>query len=266
MTIRDRFAQVRRFSILPPKDRIFYAYCEQMAAYILEASGGLLDLFATSPDNPDRKGEIDAEITALEADGDKMVKLVIHYLGRVQQPPFNRDDINDLIHHLDDILDRIKVAATFFIDRGLGEGDATMRAMARNLHEECRNLVEAIATLRKRSSLEPYVDAVRKFERQSDEEFHSGFRRCTEKVQIGNATVDMKLRELKASLTTATDGTVPTAALLGQFYAVLEAVHEHSRHTALFTVLRDEYEALEQANNNCRRAMVTLNRMVVSNG
>ena len=266
VTIRERLAQIKRFSLLPPKDKQFYAHCNQMAAHILQASEDLIKLFGTTQEERERRGEIIAEITAREADGDKMVKLVLQYLSRAQQPPFSRDDINDLIHQLDDILDRIKVAATIFIDRGVHEGDATTLALARNLREECRNIAEAIRTLPKHSELDPYVDAVRKFERQSDDEFHRGFRRRAERVQNDNAMIDGKLRELKASLASAVDGSIPVKALLDQFYAVLEAVNERALHVARFTVLRDEYEALEQANNNCKRAMVTLNRMVVSSG
>ena len=266
MSIRNGLERLSKYSLLPPKDKVFYAQCDQMAVLILAAADGLVELFATGPDAHGRRGEIDARITALEADGDKMVKLVLQYLGRVQQPPFNRDDLDDLIHQLDDILDLIKVSATVFIDRGVVEGDATMQSMARNLREACRNLAEAIGTLRKRINLEPYVDAVRKFERQSDAEFHSGFRRCTETVRHGDTQVELKLRALKGSLTEADHTAAPSAALLEQLYSVLEAVHEHSRQTALFSVLRDEYEAVEHANNSCRRAMVTLNRLVVSNG
>jgi len=264
--MRESLAQIRRFSLLPPKDKQFYEHCDRMAAHILQASDDLVKLYGTTREEGGLRGEIIAEISALEADGDKLVRLVLQYLGRAQQPPFSRDDINDIIHQLDDILDRIKVSAAIFVDRGVTESDGTILALARNLREECRNIAEAIRTLPKHAALEPYVDAVRKFERQSDDEFHIGFRLRAEQVQNDNATIDGMLRELKNSLALASDGPTSVKALLHQFYAVLQAVNERACHAALFTVLRDEYEALEQANNSCKRAMVTLNRMVVSNG
>lgn len=263
MTIRDFFKKIGEFSLLPPKDKKFYDYFCQMIGDILLASNKLIELFAAQQDNEGLRREILSAISALEGKCDTTVKLVTALSHKSPQPPFSRDDISNLMHQLDDIMDSIKESASVFMDSGLHESDPTMRMLAQDISMACQQLSLAIALLPKRGDLQSYVDAVYAIEGHADREYHDGLKRRADKVQTDLASIELMFTALDKLLASDQE---KTRQVCIETIKVMQAVFDQSRHTALFAFLRIEYQALESANNACKRVAATLYRMVVSNG
>lgn len=238
--------RIRKFRFLPPQDKEFYQQFDQMAQFLLEASSLLKDLF-TKPE----KEEIHKSIVNLEIKCDGIVQRVNDLLRHAQQPPFDRDYISDLIHELDNIMDHIDKAAGLFIYYQGLPSDSTMQGMAQDIHDACENLAQALVLLPKRGGLDPYCEAVSKYEEETDKSHHRA-------IQDGFMQIMTKLHSLRQQANQSNS--------FVEFQQVAQALIDSMSETNLYNSRRDVYQALEHASDAAETVTVTLKRMVASNG
>jgi predicted phosphate transport protein (TIGR00153 family) len=90
-----------------PREHKFFDLFEESARNIIKASQALKDMIDTWQFIDSRV----AEITELEHEGDSITHQVISLLHRTFVTPFDREDIAELAHTMDDLLDFIHAAA-----------------------------------------------------------------------------------------------------------------------------------------------------------
>jgi uncharacterized protein Yka (UPF0111/DUF47 family) len=238
--------RIRKFRFLPPQDKEFYQQFNQMAQCLVEASTLLKDLFS----QPEKK-EILKLIINLEIKCDGIVQQVNYLLRHAQQPPFDRDYISELIHELDDIMDHIDKAAGLFIYYDGLPSDSTMQGMAQDIHDACESLTQALLRLPKRGGLDPFCDAVSKYEEQTDKSHHQA-------IQDGFTQIMSKLTTVRQKAERITSAEESKEVIIDSIDNMVELILYKSR--------RDVYQALEHASDSAETVTVILKRMVASNG
>ena len=114
------------------------------------------------------KGELAREIVICEQEGDRITHDIIQRLNQTFVTPIDREDILALASALDDIVDFIEEVADFL---GLYRIEAPMeqaQAMARILHESCREVDSAIPRLRTFRDIRHFTVEINRLENEGD--------------------------------------------------------------------------------------------------
>jgi predicted phosphate transport protein (TIGR00153 family) len=150
--------------LIKPRELGFYDLFEEAAANIVRASVMLEDMLGSWP----QKRELAREILLAEQEGDRITHDIIYKLHQTFVTPIDREDILALASGLDDILDYTEEVADFL---GLYRIEATMDpavALAKVLHEACRQIAEALPRLRTLQDLTHYVVEIHRLENEGD--------------------------------------------------------------------------------------------------
>ncbi len=116
----------------------------------------------------DRLEERVAEIRALEHRGDEIDTEVQVRLDRAFITPFDREDIHDLVVHLDDVLDEIQEIAETFIIYDIAATNEDARQLSAILSAQAVQLSEAIGKLDGLKDLEPHIFEIHHLENEAD--------------------------------------------------------------------------------------------------
>ncbi len=149
---------------LIPKDEKFQDLFVADAEVILTAARRLEEMITTY----DRLDERVAEIRALEHRGDEIDTEVEVRLDRAFITPFDREDIHDLVVHLDDVLDEIQEVAETFVMYDITATNEDARQLAAILSAQVVQLGEAIRKLDGLKDIEPHVFEVHQLENEAD--------------------------------------------------------------------------------------------------
>ena len=191
-----------RFSFIP-RDVGFYELFEQETANIVVAAEKLVDLF-------DKYEDVEAkakELKELEHEGDVITHKIIAKLHRTFVTPIDREDITQLVHSMDDIMDFIEAAGRTAFLYGITEPTERARELARIVLMMARKLNEVVPRLRRRDQytwiLKQCVE-INTLENEADDVQHAALAELFEVCQLNTCDV-IKWREIYDHLESATD-------------------------------------------------------------
>jgi hypothetical protein len=149
---------------LIPRDEKFFELFIRDGENLLEAARKLEAMVATY----DRLDERVAEIQALEKRGDEIDLEVARRLERSFITPFDREDIHELVVHLDDVVDGVQAAAETFVIYGITQPDDAAKQMVGILAGQAVQLLEALTKLEKGKDLGRHLATVHDLEHEAD--------------------------------------------------------------------------------------------------
>jgi len=198
---------------LIPRDEKFFGLFEQDGDLILEAARKLEELVA----NYDRLPERIEEIHAIEKRGDAIDAEVILRLERSFTTPFEREDMHELVNHLDDVLDGIYGAAETFQIYGIKAPTDEAREMVGIISAQASQLREALRKLESGKDITPHLRSVQELESKADQLSRSAigrlFRGDIEALEV------IRLRELYNELEETIDAAEDAADVIDRILA-----------------------------------------------
>ena len=191
-----------RFS-LTPRDMGFYDLFEQGTANLVTAAEKLVDFFENY-ENVEAKAK---ELKELEHKGDIIAHEIIARLHRTFVTPIDREDITQLVHSMDDVMDFMEAAARTAFLYGITQPTERSRELARIVLRMARKLNEVVPRLRRRDQytwiLKQCVQ-INTLENEADDVQHAALAELFEVCRL-NACDVIKWREVYEHLENATD-------------------------------------------------------------
>jgi uncharacterized protein len=194
---------------LIPRDEKFFDLFIRDGENLLEAARKLEAMV----NSYDRLDERVAEIQALEKRGDQIDDEVAARLERSFITPFDREDIHELVVHLDDVVDGIQAAAETFIIYRIERPDDDVKQLVGILAGQAVQLLEALTKLeRGRKDIGPHLATVHDLEHKADGLSRAAigrlFRDGTDPLEV------IKLRDLYRTLEETIDAAEDAAEVI----------------------------------------------------
>jgi predicted phosphate transport protein (TIGR00153 family) len=181
----------------------FYDLFEQGTANLVVAAEKLVDLF-DNYENVEAKAK---ELKALEHEGDVIAHEIIARLHRTFVTPIDREDITQLVHSMDDVMDFIEAAGRTAFLYGITQPTERARELARIVLKMTHKLNEVVPCLRRRDQypriLKQCVE-INTLENEADDVQHAALAELFEVCKL-NACDVIKWREIYEHLENATD-------------------------------------------------------------
>ncbi len=191
-----------KFSLIR-RDMGFYDLFEQETANLVVAAEKLVDLF----DNYQNVEEKAKELKELEHKGDVITHEIVARLHRTFVTPIDREDITQLVHSLDDVMDFIEAAGRTAFLYGITQPTDRARELARIVLKMAGKLNEVIPHLRRRDQF-PWIlkqcVEINTLENEADDVQHAALAELFEVCHL-NACEVIKWREIYEHLESATD-------------------------------------------------------------
>jgi predicted phosphate transport protein (TIGR00153 family) len=149
---------------LIPRDERFYELFIEDASNLAQVAHRLVDMV----ESYDRLDERVSEIQALEKRGDELDAEIQARLERAFVTPFDREDIHELVVHLDDVVDGVQAAAETFVIYAIRTPPEESRRMAAILAEQAEHLLEALRKLEHPKTIAPSLAAIHDLEHEAD--------------------------------------------------------------------------------------------------
>ena len=185
-----------------PKEMKFFDLFEASAQNIVKASQALKDMIETWQFIDSRA----AEITELEHSGDTITHQIISLLHRTFVTPFDREDIAQLAHTMDDILDFIHAAADAMFIYKIKEPTERAKELAGIILQGADEVEKAVSGLRKRSQLKMVLERcveINRLENMADRVYRAAIGELFDNTE--DITLIMKWREIYEKMESATD-------------------------------------------------------------
>jgi hypothetical protein len=181
----------------------FYDLFEQGTANLVTAAEKLVDFFESYEDIEAKA----KELKELEHKGDIIAHEIIARLHRTFVTPIDREDITQLVHSMDDVMDFMEAAARTAFLYGITQPTERSRELARIVLRMARKLNEVVPRLRRRDQytwiLKQCVQ-INTLENEADDVQHTALAELFEVCQL-NACEVIKWREVYEHLESATD-------------------------------------------------------------
>jgi predicted phosphate transport protein (TIGR00153 family) len=149
---------------LIPKDEKFYDLFIADGENLLEAARALEAMV----NSYDRLEERVTEIQALEKKGDQIDDEVARRMQRSFITPFDREDIHELVVHLDDVVDGIQATAETFTIYGIAQPDDDVKQLVALLTGQAVQLQEALTKLARKRDITQHLQIVHELEHKAD--------------------------------------------------------------------------------------------------
>ena len=150
---------------LIPRDEKFYDLFVEDGENLLAAARHLEELVASY----DRIEERITEIQALEKRGDQIDAEVLARLERSFTTPMDREDIHELMNHLDDVVDNIQAAAETLQIYDIAQPTEEARELAGIVSAEAAQLLEALQKLESGKNVGIHLATVHELEHKADQ-------------------------------------------------------------------------------------------------
>jgi predicted phosphate transport protein (TIGR00153 family) len=181
----------------------FYDLFAQETANLVVASEKLVDLF----DNYEDVESKVIELKELEHEGDVITHEIVARLHRTFVTPIDREDITQLAHSMDDVMDFIEAAGRTAFLYDITQPTDRARELARIVLKMARKLNEVVPRLRLRDNylwiLKQCVE-INTLENEADDVQHAALAELFEVCHL-NACEVIKWREIYEHLESATD-------------------------------------------------------------
>ena len=155
---------VRLGHIFSSRDREFFDLFEEAGGNILRAAALLEELLTEYPE----RNELAREILICEQEGDRITHDIIQRLNQTFVTPIEREDILDLASALDDIVDFIEEVADYLALYRIEAPMEQAQALARILHQACREVNNAIPRLRTFGDIRHFTVEINRLENDGD--------------------------------------------------------------------------------------------------
>jgi predicted phosphate transport protein (TIGR00153 family) len=149
---------------LIPRDEKFYDLFIRDGENLLEAARKLEEMV----NSYDRLDERVAEIQVLEKRGDEIDDEVVARLKRSFITPFDREDIHELVVHLDDVVDGIQATAEIFVIYGITAPDDDVKQLVGLLTGQAVQLLEVLTSLEGKRDVGPHLQQIHELEHKAD--------------------------------------------------------------------------------------------------
>jgi predicted phosphate transport protein (TIGR00153 family) len=153
-----------RLPLIPREEKFFDMFVED-ASNVLAAARTLESFFASYGD----RERIAAQLRDLEHRGDQLSHDIGHRLESTFVTPFDREDIQDLISRLDDVLDLIEEVADTCVLYRIEEPTDVARQQAEIVTKQCVQIGDALQQLRHFKGLEGYWIEIHRLENDGDQ-------------------------------------------------------------------------------------------------
>jgi len=181
----------------------FYDLFAQETANLVVAAEKLVDLF----DNYEDVESKVIELKELEHEGDVITHEIVARLHRTFVTPLDREDITQLVHSMDDVMDFIEAAGRTAFLYDITQPTDRARELARIVLKMARKLNEVVPRLRRREQylliLKQCVE-INTLENEADDVQHAALAELFEVCHL-NACEVIKWREIYEHLESATD-------------------------------------------------------------
>ena len=189
--------------VLTPKDTRFYDLFEQDTANLVVACRALVEFFGDSLHDREQRAH---EFKRMESQGDSITHEIIKRLHRTFVTPIDREDIAELAHTLDSVMDFVEAAARTLVLYRMPEPNDRAKELAQIVLSIALKLDEIMPCLRDRNQyarvLRACVD-INSLENQADDVHHPAQAELFDLYE--NACDVIKWRELYQHLENATD-------------------------------------------------------------
>ena len=185
-----------------PKETKFFELFEESARNIGKASNSLKEMIETWQFIDSRA----AEITELEHQGDTITHQIILLLNRTFVTPFDREDIAQLAHTMDDILDFIHAAADAIFIYKITEPTERAKELAGIIVQGAEEVEKAVSGLKRRSQLKMVQERcveLNRLENMADRIYRAGMAELFDYTE--DITLIIKWREIYEKMESATD-------------------------------------------------------------
>lgn len=185
-----------------PKETKFFELFEESGRNIVKASHSLQEMIDTWQFIDSRA----AEITELEHQGDTITHQIILLLNRTFVTPFDREDIAQLAHTMDDILDYIHAAADAIFIYKIKEPIERAKELADIIVQGAEEVEKAVSGLRRRSQLKMVQERcveLNRLENMADRVYRAAMAELFEYTE--DITLIIKWREIYEKMESATD-------------------------------------------------------------
>jgi uncharacterized protein len=198
---------------LIPRDEKFYDLFIKDGENLLEAARKLESMV----NSYDRLDERVAEIQVLEKQGDQIDDELLARLQKSFITPFDREDIHELVVHLDDVVDGIQATAETFIIYGIAQPDQDVKQLVGLLSGQAVQLLEALNKLERKRDVAPHLQVVHDLEHQADGLSRAAigrlFRDGTDPLEV------IKLRDLYTAIEDTIDAAEDAAEVIERILA-----------------------------------------------
>jgi uncharacterized protein len=198
---------------LIPRDEKFYDLFIRDGENLLEAARKLEELV----NNYDRLDERVAEIQVLEKRGDEIDDEVTARLKRSFITPFDREDIHELVVHLDDVVDGIQATAEIFVIYGITAPDDDVKQLVGLLTGQAVQLLEALTSLEGKRDVGPHLQQIHELEHKADALSRAAIGRLFKGGQDPLEVI--KLRDLYSELEETIDAAEDAAEVIERILA-----------------------------------------------
>ena len=185
-----------------PKEEKFFGLFEDDAQNVVKAAQALKDMV----DTWENVGGKVAEITELEHQGDTITHQVMAQLNSTFVTPFDREDITQLAHSLDDVVDFIHAAADAMYIYKVTRPSQKAKELAGIIVQAVAEVARAMPHLRHRAELKQVFERcveINRLENMADRVFRSAMAELFD--DSANIADVIKWREIYEQMESATD-------------------------------------------------------------
>jgi predicted phosphate transport protein (TIGR00153 family) len=190
-----------KFSLIP-REQVFFPLFEESARNMAKAAQSLKELVDNWQDVEQKINEI----TELEHEGDLITHKIMEQLHRTFVTPFDREDIAQLAHTLDDVTDFIHAASDAMLLYKVGRPGRRAKELADIIVQGATEIERAMPQLRHHSELKQMLERcveLNRLENDADRVYRSAL------VELFSDSKDMahviKWREIYSHMESATD-------------------------------------------------------------
>ncbi len=199
---------------LKPREMVFFDLLESAAANVYQASQ-LFDLEIRTGD-PVRFAELRRQMKDLEHIGDDLTREIMDRLNHTFVTPLDREDIMQLAHAIDDVVDKIHAICERLILYRIGHVMPAVTEMSSLIVEGSGELLHLIRFLRNMSNQKEIQDRIRRvhtLENKADSIYHAALAQIFEDPKDPIELI--KWKELLEQIEDASDKIELVAKVIG---------------------------------------------------
>jgi uncharacterized protein len=192
------------FQYFTPKDKKFFPLFEKAAGNATATAKVLVELVNTS--SPDKRRELFREIERLEHVGDNITHETFSELSANFITPFDREDINNLVSAIDDIVDYIHGASKrmeLYKVENMTPAIVKISELILKGAEELEIAVSELRNLKNITKIKEATVRINSIENHADDIFDIAIAKLFEEEK--NAVEVIKMKDVLSMLETATD-------------------------------------------------------------
>ena len=198
---------------LKPREMVFFDLLESAASNAYQASQ-LFDLEIRTGD-PVRFAELRRQMKDLEHIGDDLTREIMDRLNQTFVTPIDREDIMQLAHAIDDVVDKIHAVCERLILYRIGHVMPAVTEMSSLIVEGSGEILHLIRSLRNMSNQKEIQDRIRRvhtLENKADSIYHAALAQIFENPKDPIELI--KWKELYERLEKATDRCEAVASII----------------------------------------------------